>query len=179
MSSLIVAKKYARAFAHTVGVDDSVSKSFQPAFSAIEQVFAIKESRNILNSLVMSDVLKKELLDYALDQGEAPQSLRRFVNTVMDAGRVFLLMDIINSYLALVDKANNRLKAKVVCFSVLSVSQKERLQKKLESLFKKKVHLEVVIDSSLLGGFTVSVQHQLIDCSLKYRLDVLTAKAAL
>ena len=78
MSSLIVAKKYARAFAHTVGVDDSVSKSFQPAFSAIEQVFAIKESRNILNSLVMSDVLKKELLDYALDQGEAPQSLRRF-----------------------------------------------------------------------------------------------------
>ena len=98
---------------------------------------------------------------------------------IVNARRVFLLVEIIDSYLALVDEANNRLKAKVVCFSALSVSQKERLQQQLESLFKKKVNLEVAVDASLLGGFTVSVQHKLIDCSLKFRLDLLTAKAAL
>ena len=179
MSSLIVAKKYARAFAKTVGVEDAVSKSFLGAFVAIEQIFAFKESRDVLNSLVMPNSLKQELLTYALDQGKAPQSLRSFVEMVVNARRVFLLLEIIDSYLALVDEANNRLKAKVVCFSALSVSQKERLQQQLESLFKKKVNLEVAVDTSLLGGFTVSVQHKLIDCSLKFRLDLLTAKAAL
>lgn len=179
MSSLIVAKKYARAFAKVAGVEKTVSKSFEGAFVAIEQIFALKESRDVLNSLVMPNSLKKELLTYALDKGKAPQSLRHFVEMVLNARRVFLLLEIIDAYLALVDEANNRLKAKVFCFSSLDAQQKKRLQKKLESLFKKEITLETVVDPSTLGGFVVSAQHKLIDCSLKFRLDLLTAKAAL
>lgn len=179
MSSAIIAKKYAKAFADITGVDERDKKKLESSFKSLKQLFMIKEAQAVLNSFVMPVSLKKSLLDHALQQGQASQELKSFVYTVMNAQRISLLPEIIESYGALVDAANNRAHAQLASFSSLDKDQKERIQKKLERLFGKKIHLTTTVDPSLLGGFVVRVEHVLIDLSLKFRLDSLTAAAAL
>ena len=56
----------------------------------------------------------------------------------------------------------------------LSVDEQAALREKLETRFKQALELRFEVDPSLLGGVVVHVGDQIIDGSVKGKLDALT-----
>ena len=58
----------------------------------------------------------------------------------------------------------------------LNDEAKTRIQKELEDFTKKKVNITYKVDSSLIGGFIVLINDQVIDSSIKNQLKLLKKK---
>jgi F-type H+-transporting ATPase subunit delta len=87
-----------------------------------------------------------------------------------EKGHINELCETINEFYELYKEANRIISAEVISAAELSDEQKQRLEEKLEKLYKCKVQITYSLDKSLLGGVTVKVAGKVLDQSLKHRL---------
>lgn len=96
-----------------------------------------------------------------------------FLTVLGDNGRLPLLPAIRQLYGLLRQKAEKRLQVRVVSAISLEEGQAERLRKALERRFDCEIVLENEIDTSVIGGAIVYAGDQVIDGSLRGRLQKL------
>ncbi len=87
-----------------------------------------------------------------------------------------MLFDIFKEFLALVDKKNGVVKAKVASAVDLNDQLKKKMISDLESKIGKKVVANYTVDSNLVGGFIVRVEDTVYDASVKHQLKLLRVK---
>lgn len=91
---------------------------------------------------------------------------------------VKLLPEVVAAYAALLDDQLGRTQADVASAVPLSREQQRRLENQLASLVQKEVVLRVREDEDLMGGVVVRVGDQLIDGSVRSRLEQLRQRLA-
>lgn len=94
-----------------------------------------------------------------------------FVQVLADAGRLFLLPEILAQYQALKDDAEGVLEADIVSALPLDRAQIDSLVAALRSRFGREVHVRVAVDAELIGGAVVRVGDRIMDGSVKGRLE--------
>ncbi len=172
-----VATRYARAYYGQMGNDPKVARAELEALSVVGQLFEHPAAAKLLKSPVMPSALKQELLNYALDLGKATSTLRTFLTTLIAGGRIAEIPSVIVALEALVDDAEGRVKADLSTAVPVEAQTTEAIAGALSGLLKKKVELTPRVDPDLLGGFVVRVGNNLVDLSLKTRLDALSVSA--
>ncbi len=178
MGDSLVAKRYAKALFRTYENDVTNAKQTQDTLEAVASLFEDKKIRRILNSPAMPSELKKELLDYAVDKGNGGENLKKFLNTVVSAGRVAAIPGIVESFHELINEAEGVVDAQVSSVAPLSDADMKQLAAYLEKIQNKKVKIAQNIDKSILGGFVVRVGNSLLDLSLRSKLDSIAQNAA-
>lgn len=83
-----------------------------------------------------------------------------------------MLKEIEGNYLA----QNNEIKATIVSREELNVQQKQEINQKLKEKTNKKISGEYKIDESIIGGIKIILEGEVIDYSLKGRVDALRDK---
>jgi F-type H+-transporting ATPase subunit delta len=94
-----------------------------------------------------------------------------FLSVVAMNRRLNLLPAIIEGFLNEVATRRGEYHADIRTARSLSPAQHESLIASLTAVMGGKVHINVVEDASLMGGLTVKLGSQLIDASVKTRLD--------
>ena len=89
-----------------------------------------------------------------------------------------LLPEVVAAYAALLDDHLGRTQANVTSAVPLSREQQRRLENQLASLVRKEVVLRAREDEDLMGGVVVRVGDQLIDGSVRSRLEQLRQRLA-
>lgn len=112
---------------------------------------------------VLKNVFENELSKTSFD----------FLCVVADKKRIKYLSKIIESFNALYNNENNILEVTAITTVPLSVTIKEKLIKKLESVSKKTIVLSEKIDKSIIGGIVIEYNNTQIQGSIKHRLDEL------
>ncbi len=112
---------------------------------------------------VLKNVFENELSKTSFD----------FLCVVADKKRIKYLGKIIESFNALYNNENNILEVTAITTVPLSVTIKEKLIKKLESVSKKTIVLSEKIDKSIIGGIVIEYNNTQIQGSIKHRLDEL------
>ena len=82
-------------------------------------------------------------------------------------------MDIIRDFQALVSNRRGEVTAEVISASNLSKPQVEQIRKVLEKISKKQVTVHNSVSEDLLGGLIVKIGSQMVDSSLKTKLNKL------
>ena len=172
-----IANRYAKALFQFAGGDLEKAKKQRDSFQGVVQLFHVKESEKVLKSPVMPPSLKKNLLDYGLEQSNATNEVRTLVAAMLDAGRVDLLPDVAAAYGELLDRAEGVVKAEVTAAVPLQAADTQAIGDALSKLLKKKVEIKPAVDPSLLGGFVAKVGNYRVDLSLKTKLDGLSQSA--
>ena len=161
-----------------------------------EALFALASEENELEEITASVGTLKELFTEAPDYLEflsspavpvaertaaveealgnsLPEHTVSFVKLLCERGRIGEIFSCIKEYEALYQYTTGVTKAYVTSAAPLSDKQKKALTVKLERLLGHRIELSVTVDPTLIGGLTVEADGQILEGSLKHRLDEL------
>jgi len=127
------------------------------------------------NFLEAPDVLtehKTALLHRVLD-GRVSDLAVRFLLLMLQKKRIQHLPLVLDHYRGLVEDHLGIVRAVVQTVTPLAPDERQALQQKLEALAGKKVSIETRIDPAIVGGIIVTLGGQVIDASLRSRLELL------
>lgn len=101
-----------------------------------------------------------------------------YLSVLSDNGRIPLLPHITRLYQSMRENAEKRLRVKVVSALPLDEDQAGRMREALARRFECEVELENEIDADILGGAVVYAGNEVIDGSLRGRVNALSNSLA-
>jgi F-type H+-transporting ATPase subunit delta len=113
---------------------------------------------------------RREIIDRLLSK-RIKQPARNLVALLADRGRLDLLPAVAAEYEQLLKRQRGIVTAIVTSAAPLTKDESEALEKKLRAMTGATVELEPRIDEGLIGGLTVRIGDQLLDGSVRGRLE--------
>ncbi|MCS6781564.1 MAG: ATP synthase F1 subunit delta [Gloeomargarita sp. SKYBB_i_bin120] len=151
--------------------------AMEQELTAIQQlVRQTPELASVLQRPTIRPEQKKALLRRIFGTQVQPLVLN-FLLLLVDRGRIALLERIISAFQERARQARGTQLARVRAAVPLTAEQAERLSQRLAQLSgARRVELDVQVDPSLLGGFTVQMGSQFLDTSLRSQLQRLALR---
>lgn len=125
----------------------------------------------LIKSPLYSRAEQTNAMQAILERAGANSLTAKFLGVVADNRRLFVLPDMIDAYAGLLAEHRGEVTAEVASAFALSEAQKSTLRGTLEERLKRKVILDLSVDSTILGGLVVRVGSRMIDSSLRTKLD--------
>lgn len=113
---------------------------------------------------------KAELVGKLLDGKAAPETAR-LARHAASGTRERTVERVLQSYVAIAADLRNRLAATVTSAVELTESERTRLGDSLARIYGRPVHLNTVVDQSIVGGLRVQVGDEVIDGTIATRLE--------
>ena len=177
MSSLTtLARPYAKAAFELAEAEQALT-GWDEMLALASEIVTEPSMANLLGS---PDFGNDQAVDLIIEvSGDAFNSrFRDFLKVLADNDRLSLLPQISGLYQALREEAENRLSVKVVSAIPLDDDQANRMQQALARRFECEIELENEIDAEIIGGAVVYAGDQVIDGSLRGRLQKLSNSLA-
>ena len=128
-----------------------------------------------LDKLVRSPLIgrsqKAAAVREILTQAGAGELVIRFAVVTARNGRLFVLPQMIDAFLAELARRRGQIAADVVSARELNDQQQAAVVEAINQRFGGKVSVRVRVDSSLIGGMIVKIGSRMIDFSLKSKLQ--------
>ena len=175
-----VASQYAEALIELA--EESSKASTQDALKTLEKIHGdlkaiseIFESQNdftlVINHPSLSSEEKKNLLLKAFE-GKVNELTLRLLKLLADRRRLEILPYIEKPFKDILRAKMNVVGAKLISAQKLSNSEIQDIKARLVEHLGKRLELEVEVDDSLIGGLVLKLGDQVIDGSLKGKLQV-------
>lgn len=170
----IVASRYAEAF-FSLGLDKECIEEFKNELNVVKDIFNdVKNIDEFFISERVSKSDKKQVITNALANQVSKDTLNLFM-LLVDKGRISCYEEIIDSYIHL---ANDELKIKEGVIESVRPLDKMKVKELEDALSKdgQKVELKQKINKALISGFKIKFDHEVIDASMKEKIDKLQEK---
>lgn len=113
---------------------------------------------------IIDEIFKKELNEKVLN----------FIKILVEKNRFNEFNQIIQAYSNELDNMNNIKRVEVVSAVELSDEQKQKTIEKLQMRLNKEVKVKWILDTNIIGGLVIKIDDDIIDTSLKNKLDKLS-----
>jgi F-type H+-transporting ATPase subunit delta len=166
-----IARPYAEALFKTAGSDLAGTAVWLDELAAIAsnvqlQQYAGNPSVTSAQTFeVMSGVAK----------GQLPEAAKNFLRAVIDNGRISVLPEIASQFRVLKNAKSGSSDATVYSAFALDAAALADLAATLEKRFGRKLNLKVELEPELIGGVRVVVGDEVLDTSVKARLQQMKA----
>lgn len=162
-----IARPYAEALFKSAKVDLNGAMSWLDQFAAIA---GNAQMRQFADNPKVTDAQVFDVF-VGIAKGSLPENARNFVRIVIENGRIDALPEIAAQFRALVNAQGGS--ADAVVFSAFAIDDKAlaELTAVLEKRFGRKLNVTMQLDDSLIGGVRVVVGDEVLDTSVKARLD--------
>lgn len=117
----------------------------------------------------------KQLSDLMLEIGgrKFNEEARNLIMLVIENKRVGVLPQVSQLFEQLKAQYEGVLEAKIVSAFKLESSQLSKLVEELEQKFKRKIEANVSVDSDLIGGIKVEIGDEILDASVRGKLEAM------
>jgi F-type H+-transporting ATPase subunit delta len=151
------------------GLDETIARDL--AF-VDESIAAIPNLKLVLEHPSVASAVKKEMLK-SLFTGKIDEMTLRLLELLNDKRRLALLPQIQSEYHELLNARKNILTAKLTCSDPLAEAALANIKARLTEHLGKKLELDVKVDRALIGGFVLKIGDQVIDGSLRGKLNAI------
>ncbi len=166
-----LAGRYALALLDLADEDNSLDTVADDLRALARMIDESEDLRRLLRSPLISRELQATALEAVLDKAGLSETTRRFAQVVARNRRLFVLPKIIDTYLSELARRRGEVTAQVTSAVALSEAQRQALIESLNSSVGGKVHVDVTVDDSLIGGLIVKVGSRMFDNSLRSKLQ--------
>ncbi|MBQ0933806.1 F0F1 ATP synthase subunit delta [Ideonella paludis] len=163
-----IARPYAEALFRAVGGDNAQALASQ--LEAVGQVSGNPQLRQFADSPKVSAQQVFDLVASVVNATMSPK-ISNLLKAVIDNGRLVALPEIAAQFRALVNASSGISDATIYSAFALDASTLAETVATLEKRFGRKLNATVVIDESLIGGIRVVVGDEVLDTSIKARLE--------
>lgn len=162
-----IARPYAEALFQAVKSD------LDAAASWVEELAAIAGNAQLQDFAASPNVTEAQVFDLftGIAKTKLPDAAKNFLRTVIENGRLNLLPEIAAQFRALKNAQGGVSDAVVHSAFAIEGAALKDLQAVLEKRFGRKLSLKVELDPELIGGIRVVVGDEVLDTSVKARLE--------
>lgn len=165
-----VARPYARA-AFSYATEHQCLDNWLNFLSLLSLV---KKSSDILSSAnCFSNEYKLNFVKTVL-QAYYDEKQINFIRLLMENSRLEAVDDIFELYSSMYEDYHNIAEAEVISAHKLTSENLEKIRKKLESRYSKKIKINNQVDPSIIGGLIIKVDNRVIDASISGKLEKLS-----
>lgn len=174
MSSLTtLARPYAKAAFELAKGADALSR-WDDLLVVVSEIVTKEPMASLLGSPQVEKSQLIGIINEALGES-ADQHFRDFISVLGQNDRLPLLPEIAALFRVLRQDEEQRLSVRVVSAVPLEGDQETRLKQALAKRYQRDIELESVVDQSVLGGAVIYAGGEVIDGSLRGRLQKLQA----
>ncbi len=170
----LTAKNYADALVQ-VGRDNVLS--YDDILKNIESVKEIcdssKELSEVLINPAVSDETKFSIIDEVFKK-DINEKIIDFLKVLIEKKRFTEFNGIVEAYKNELDMINNIQRVSVTSAVPLNDDMKQRIIAKLQNRLQKNVTADWLLDKEIIGGLVVKINDDVIDSSLKNKLENLS-----
>lgn len=165
-----IARRYARGLFALGGRDRTHD------LGALGEVFTQLLTR-WQNPSVPMQVKKNLVTEIAAGVAPDDMELRQLLLLLVANRRERLLPEIAAEYTVLMQKKMQIVEVRVTSSHTLDSKQTEEIKKTVAAKLQKKINVEFVVDTDILGGLIIAWDHKVWDFSLKTKLQVIVQHA--
>ncbi len=162
---------YAQALFSVAQAEDALEDVQDELFRFARALDQENQLRETLTDPALPVERKKAILQDILGTRASPHTVS-IVGFLVEQGKTRELTAIVDELVALASEHRDAAVAEVRTAVQLDDRQRDEIAKALEQATGKKVELKVVVDPSILGGVIARVGDQVIDGSIKRRLEL-------
>ena len=162
-----IARPYAEALFKTAGAD------LAGAAVWLEELAAIASNVQLQQFAGNPSVTAKQTFDVMAGVAKTPlpDTAKNFLRAVIDNGRISVLPEIASQFRALKNARSGSSDAVVYSAFPLDAAALDDLAATLEKRFDRKLNVTVELEPALIGGVRVVVGDEVLDTSVKARLE--------
>lgn len=172
--TLALVQNYSKSFVELI-VEKGQIEAVYPEIETILSVIKETDLSAFLGRTGISQEVKAGLVRHF--QAVDSHYLRNFIEVILQNGRENLLEAILTDSLKRFDKASGRYDVTVTSAVPLTDSQRAKMVELVENKFQLSArHLLEEVDPSIIGGFVLKANNQIIDTSIQNQLQQLKTK---
>lgn len=165
-----IAATYSRALFYLTASDDVLEKRLSDLEEVLELLKQFPDLRHILVAPQIETKQKGELLKKILG-GSIDPVVMNFLFCVLDKGRFNCLPQIVRQYHRMVKSKLGILEIRFITAMEINSGFTDVLKAKLEKMYNTKIQIKEEIDPRIIGGAILVINNQMMDFSLKTRLN--------
>ncbi|MDA9595136.1 F0F1 ATP synthase subunit delta [SAR86 cluster bacterium] len=175
MSELLTqSRPYAEAI-FDIAKEEQTLDAWVSDLSVVVSAMQEDEVKILINTPDLSQRNKAEIFT-SLFEGEISKKVSNFVLVIGQANRINLLESVLESFKRLVALEKNQKNVMVASSYSLEQDQLDKIQTALQKRTGSEINISTHLDKSLIGGIKISYEDQVIDLSLKNKLEALKAQ---
>lgn len=167
-------KPYVDALFETVPLGD-VSGLLDGLAQVADAIATNSDLRSLLRNPAVDRKARSAVLDAISVRAGLPAVGGRFLAILLQNGRIGSLREVVIAVRQRLDRETRAVEASLTTAALVTGTDLEALRTALETRTGKTVRLSTATDPTLLGGFVVRVGSEVLDASLKHRLDKIKA----
>ncbi len=115
----------------------------------------------------ISKIEKREMLEKVVED----KLLLNFLKVLVDNDRFSIIQAVVVAYQVILDELNKVMKVKVYSKKPLTKTNLEKISKKLQNTYNRNIKIEVEIENTIIGGFRIEFEGNVIDETINKQLD--------
>ena len=171
MSNSKIARRYARALADLCQDEGNHAIIAKQLNGFAELYDGTPEFRDAMRSPVFALTDKREILAQVITRAMGSDTTRRFLYTLLDAGRIDEIDGVAEAFSEILDQVEGRMRAEVTSAVTVEAGDLTRIQTSLERLTSKKVTVTANVDPDLLAGVRIQMGNIVLDGSVRTQLN--------
>lgn len=169
MDNNMIAQRYATAI-YEIAKENNKQDEIREILNLLTEKYNEDENfRNFLSNPIVTTEEKEKFLKKAFSFIN-PESFN-IINYLVSKDRMNYISLIRDNYVSFLYKEESKLPVVAIFTKELSEVQKEKLIKKLEKKYGKKIVLNLEIDESIIGGGIIKVGNDVINGSIKHQIE--------
>ncbi len=166
---------YARALFEIARADGTLDEVEDELFRFARSYEGSEQLRNTLSDDQIPAEKRQAIIEDLLD-GKATRTTTQLVSMVVGSGKARDLPAIVDLLVQRASSAKQLDTAEVRTAVALTADQADRLKAALENATGKRLNLKTIVDPSVVGGVVATVGDDVIDDSVRTRIDQLKAR---
>lgn len=167
----LIAERYSEAL---IGIAKDGKLTFDKISKDLELIkntlLQSKDLEDILNNPIVSIENKKEILEKVFS-GEIDNLILNLLKLLVEKNRFVVFSDVIVAFKKSLDDINNISRVDVTSAIKMTKELEEKLKTKLEEKLHKNVILNTEINPDIIAGLIIKIGDNIIDTSLKHKLE--------
>ena len=169
----LVSERYAQALLELVSDNLSKEDILKELLDITESVKGSGDLNKVMTSPVISDDEKKNVIS-KLFENTTNKVILNFLKLLVDKNRFSMLESITKEYKNEINRLNNLLSINVTSAIDLTEDEKSAIKDKLSNVLNKNIELEWATNPDIIAGLVFEVGDNIIDNSLRHKLQDLS-----
>lgn len=170
-SKSIVAARYAGALVDLAEAGKALSKVEKDVADLRASLAGSQDFQKVIASPLIGKDKQFGFVDAIAKKGKFTDLTANFLRVLVDNGRLNVLTAALDAFEAEVSKRRGEIQVSVKTAQDLSAKQLKSLQDTLKKHVGSDVSIDADVDPSILGGMVVTIGSQMIDDSVRRKLD--------
>ncbi len=169
----LVSERYAQALLELVSDNLSKEDILKELLDITESVKGSGDLNKVMTSPVISNDEKKNVIS-KLFENTTNKVILNFLKLLVDKNRFSMLESITKEYKNEINRLNNLLSINVTSAIDLTEDEKSAIKDKLSNILNKNIELEWATNPDIIAGLVFEVGDNIIDNSLRHKLQDLS-----